>query len=134
MRGRPERIDVSEHAVRYHVVEAEVEMSREKHGNRDVVETIGRHRVASVENVVEIVRIPIIASESEDGKPGIRSQRVSLRQGQVFFSGERGKEKWLEVEGKSERAAHPKVRPRRERFVAPRRDDVREARNPHERV
>ena len=134
LRRRVGRADLAQRRVREHVVEAEVEVRREKHGHGHVVEPPRGHGVLCAEHGVEVVRVPVVAHEAEDGEPDVGLEAVPLRQRAALVVRERGKHERLRVERQRQAAADEEVGQSVEALVPLEAHDAREGADPDDGV
>lgn len=60
------------------MVRAEIEMRRQEHGDRDIVQTMRGHGVFRLEHRVEIVGVPIVPDEGVGDQVQVGFRRVTF--------------------------------------------------------
>ena len=64
----------------------EVGVRHEIHGDGNIVQSVRFERVVGFEDGVEIVRVPVVADEAEDGDPQVGFQYVPLSPRQLLIT------------------------------------------------
>ena len=59
------------------MVRHKVEMGRKIEGNRYIVQPVRRERVGSFQHRVEVVGVPVVANEGENGDPNVSFKGIS---------------------------------------------------------